>query len=281
MGNIVWLASYPKSGNTWLRAFVYNLVEDPAVPGRIADLPSWFEEESKPRWYQRHAPGQRVEDLSFEDAMAVRPQVHQDIADSRLRGSIFTKTHNMFGQYNGLPLHNVSVMAGAVYLVRNPLDVVLSLADHFGLSIDEAIGFMASEETGTPTNRENVAGYMGSWSTHVASWTVQPHPSIVVIRYEDMLEKPIKAFGSVAKLLGMDRDRERVRKAIRFADFRELKKQELKAGFTEKSPNSRSFFRKGTRNQWVEMLTPGQVERVVERHREQMTKFGYVPPRYR
>jgi hypothetical protein len=281
MGNIVWLASYPKSGNTWLRAFIFNLIENPPRPGRIEDLPAYFEEESKPRWYEPHAGGRPLAELSFDEAMALRPQVHQDIANSRARGSVFTKTHNMFGQHNGAALHNISVMAGAIYVVRNPLDVVLSVADHFGISLNQAIEFMASEETGTPTNEENVAGYMGSWSTHVASWTAQSHPSIVVIRFEDMKDKPLKAFTSVANLLGMGADRKRIRKAIQFSDFRVLKQQELKHGFVEKSPSSKSFFRRGMKNQWIESLSEGQVARIVDRHREQMERFGYVPPKFR
>jgi hypothetical protein len=213
--------------------------------------------------------------------MGLRPQVHQDIADSRDRGTIFTKTHNMFGHYDGVPVHNISVMAGAVYVVRNPLDVALSVADHFGLTIDEAIDFMANEETGTPTNEENMAGYMGSWSTHVTSWTMQPHPAIVVIRYEDMQDKPIKAFGSVAKLLGFGKDKNRLRKAIQFSSFRELRKQEQAEGFVEKSPNSSHFFRKGSKNQWADSLSEEQVARIVSRHREQMQRFGYIPPKFR
>lgn len=281
MGNIVWLASYPKSGNTWMRAFIYNLVENPQRPGRIADLPGYFEEESKPRWYAPYAGEGGVDSLDFDQAMALRPQVHQDIADSRDRGTVFTKTHNMFGHLQGLPLHNLSVMAGAVYIVRNPLDVVLSVADHFGLTVDEAMDFMANEETGTPTNEANVAGFMGSWSTHVQSWTMQPHPAIVVVRYEDLQDKPLKAFGSVAKLLGMGADKSRIKKAIKFSSFRELKQQELAGGFVEKSPNSSSFFRKGSKNQWAGALSEEQVGAIVERHREQMQRFGYIPPKFR
>lgn len=281
MGNIVWLASYPKSGNTWLRAFIYNLIENPQQPGKITQLPGYFEEESKPRWYEPYAPPGGVAALSFEAAMALRPKVHQDIANSRVRGTVFVKSHNMFGQFEGVPLHNVSVMAGAIYLVRNPLDVVLSVADHFGLTVDEAIEFMGREETGTPTNEENVAGYLGSWSTHVASWTTQPHPSILVLRYEDLQDKPAKGFGAVAKMLGLDADRQRVRKAIQFASFSELKKQELASGFVEKSPNSSHFFRKGRKNQWMDALTTDQAERIVRRHFEQMDRFGYIPPRFK
>ncbi len=281
MGNIVWLASYPKSGNTWMRAFIYNLLENPSRPGRISGLPGYFEEESKPRWYAPYAGEGGVDALDFDQAMALRPQVHQDIANSRERGSIFTKTHNMFGHLQGIPLHNISVMAGAIYIVRNPLDVVLSVADHFGLSVDEAIAFMANEETGTPTNEENVAGFMGSWSTHVQSWTLQPHPAIVVVRYEDLQDKPLKAFGSVAKLLGLGKDKTRLRKAIQFSSFRELKQQELADGFVEKSPNSKHFFRKGIKNQWAEVLTEQQIAALVERHREQMQRFGYIPPKFK
>lgn len=280
MGNIVWLGSYPKSGNTWMRAFIYNLVENPPKPGRLADLPAWFEEESKPRWYAPYAGGRPLSELTFDEVMALRPQVHRDIAASR-DGTVFTKTHNLFGQHNGQPIHNLSVFAGAVYIVRNPLDVVLSVADHFGITIDEAIGFMASQETAMPTNEENVLGYTGSWSSHVASWTVQPHPSIVVLRYEDLQDKPLKAFQRVANLLGLGKDRKRVKKAIQFSDFRVLKQQEHKSGFIERSPHSKAFFRKGRKNQWAEELSEAQVERIVERHREQMEHFRYVPPRYR
>lgn len=278
MGNIVWIASYPKSGNTWLRAFIYNLIESPQQPGRIADLPGWFEDESKPRWYDPYAG---AAGLSFDQALALRPQVHQDIAASRARGSVFVKTHNMFGQLGGVALHNPAVTAGAIYIVRNPLDVVLSVADHFGIGIDDAIDFMASEETGMPTNAENVASYVGSWSTHVASWTAIPHASFLVIRYEDLHDRPLKAFGAVAKLLGLAQDRERLRRAVRFASFGELRKQELASGFVERSPSSRHFFRRGTKNQWLGLLSDGQVARIVARHREQMDRFGYVPPRFR
>ena len=281
MGNIVWLASYPKSGNTWLRAFIYNLVEKPAQPGHIAVLPDYFESESVPRWYLPLLGGKTLQECSDEEIIALKSTVHRRIAASRPRGSIFTKTHNRFGSFNGYPLHDISVMAGAVYVVRNPLDVVLSTADHFGLSIDETIDFMANEETGTPSDMENVVSFLGSWSSHVESWTHKDHQSIVVVRYEDLLDKPLKAFGQVAKLLGLGKDKNAIKRAIRFSSFNELKKQETREGFVERSPSSKSFFRKGRKNQWVDELNDEQVARIVEQHREQMDRFNYVPPRFR
>ena len=281
MGNIIWLASYPKSGNTWLRALIYNLIENRTSPGKLADLPNYFEDESKPRWYQPYVGDKDLVDLSFQELIALRPQVHQDIAYSRKQGSVFTKTHNKLGYYGDIALHNLSVMSAAIYVLRNPLDIVLSVADHFGITIDEAIEFMANEETGTPTNEENVGGFMGSWSVHVDSWTAEPHPAIVVVRYEDLQDNPLKAFLPVANLLKLGTDRKRLKKAIKFSAFNILKRQEMKSGFVERSPNSTAFFRKGEKNQWAMKLTASQVERIVERHRKQMARFDYLPPRFK
>ncbi len=281
MGNIVWLASYPKSGNTWLRAFIYNLIEQPARPGRIGILPDYFESESDPRWYLPLTGGRDLADCGGEEVIAMKSEVHRQIALSRPRGSIFTKTHNRFGSFNDLPLHNITVMSGAIYVVRNPLDVVLSTADHFGLSIDETIEFMANEETGTPSNLENVVSFLGSWSSHVGSWIRQVHDQIVVLRYEDMLDRPLKAFGQVAKLIGLGKDKNAIKRAIRYSSFTELKKQESRDGFIERSSNSKSFFRKGRKNQWVKGLSEEQIARMVDQHREQMDRFHYIPPRFR
>jgi len=281
MGNIVWLAAYPKSGNTWLRAFIYNLIEQPAKAGRISVLPDYFESESDPRWYLPLIGNRMLHECSGEELIGLKSTVHRQIAASRPHGSIFTKTHNRFGGFNDHPLHNIAVMAGAIYVVRNPLDVVLSLADHFGLNTDEAIDFMANEETGTPSNMENVVSFLGSWTSHVKSWTRQDHQRMVTLRYEDMLDRPLKAFTAVAKLLGLGKDKMAIKRAIRFSSFNELKKQESSNGFIERSPNSQSFFRKGRKNQWVDELRDEQVARIVERHREQMQRFNYIPPRFR
>jgi len=281
MGNIVWLASYPKSGNTWLRAFIYNLIEKPAQPGRIAVLPKYFESESEPKWYIPFLGGKTPEECSGEEIIALKGMVHREIAASRPRGTIFTKTHNRFGSFNDHPLQDISVTAGVIYIVRNPLDVVLSMADHFGLSIDQAIDFMANEKTATPGDMDYVTSVLDSWSNHVESWTHQDHQKKVVIRYEDMLDKPLKAFGQVAKLLGMSKDKNAIKRAIQFSSFSVLKKQESSGGFIERSPKSKSFFRKGRKNQWVNELSDEQVERIVEQQREQMNHFHYIPPKFK
>ena len=277
MSSIIWMASYPKSGNTWVRAFLQNYLADTDQPADINALDKYFADESKPNWYQPLVDGP-LDDLSLKQVCELRPAVQKNIAESRA-GSVFVKTHNILGAYNDLPLHEMSVTAGAVYVVRNPLDVVLSLADHFGLSIDDAIEFMNSTMTGSPTDEANVASVLSSWSDHVTSWTASSD-SICVLRYEDLLAKPEKGFNDLVKFLGLTRDRRRLKRAIRFCSFAELRKQEKRQGFIERSPNSRRFFRSGKKNQWRTELNQDQIAKVIEAHRGEMQRFKYLPPGY-
>src|SRR5690348_3224785 len=147
MGNIVWLASYPKSGNTWLRAFLANLVANriDAVP--LNELSRYCDDEANPDLFGALA-GKPSADLGIDEIAALRPQVHAAIA-ARAQGTRFVKTHNMSGSYDGHALHNWQVSAGAIYVVRNPLDVAVSMTHHFGIGIDEAIERLGNPDVAT------------------------------------------------------------------------------------------------------------------------------------
>ena len=277
MGNLFWLASYPKSGNTWLRAFLANLSADRSAPLPLSELSRWCEDEARPEHYTALA-GRPSTELDIAELCALRPQVHAALAAATDR-TLFVKTHNFAGSYDGHPLHNPDVTAGAVYVVRNPLDVAISVAHHFGTDIDTAIERLGSDDVGTLNDALFVSQVLGSWSTHVASWADQAAPRLLVVRYEDLLEKPAKTFGKVAKLLGVG-DRGRVERAIRHASFGTLAKMEQRDGFVEASDKASRFFRVGRSNQWRETLSRDQVARVVAAHREQMQRFKYIPPGY-
>jgi hypothetical protein len=100
------------------------------------------------------------------------------------------------------------------------------------------------------------------------------------VRYEDMLDHTVKTFTKAARFLGLKPPRDRILKAIRFSSFKELRKQEDATGFYERSEHSKNFFRAGKKNQWRQQLSEEQVRRVVDYHREQMSKFGYLPKGY-
>ena len=275
MGGIIWLASYPKSGNTWLRAFLHNLLRNPDRPMHVNELDRFCYGDSRTNWYEQ-AAGRPDGELDRAGIARLRPKVHETFARS-FPDSVFVKTHNMVGTAEGVPLVTMEVTAGAIYVVRNPLDVVLSAADHFGLSLDDAITMMADPGAGTLTDATNVFEVYGSWSMHVASWTAGGEGGPLVVRYEDMLEKPQGTFGGIARFLGLKPPRPRLDKAIRFSSFNVLKEQEQRDGFQERSVHSGGFFRVGRSGQWRKVLSEQQVGRMVEAHREQMQRFGYVP----
>jgi len=277
MGNIVWIASYPKSGNTWMRAFIENYLQNTHKPVDINTIFQSSVAEASAHYYKHHIKqDMETTSLSVEEICALRPQVHSEPA-RQANGTRFVKTHNFLGEFRGYPLHNSTVTSGAIYIVRNPLDVTVSMARYFDYTIDETIDYMAEEMTGTPNERENVPQIITSWSLHVESWTQNPEAQRLVIRYEDMLDNPIKIFRKVESFLGLRKDPKRLKKAISFSSFNQLRNQEKTHGFIEKHENANSFFRQGRKNQWSEKLSTEQVKKIVDLHTAQMERFKYIP----
>jgi hypothetical protein len=202
--------------------------------------------------------------------------VQQNLADA-VEGLAFVKTHQAIVIDREHPTINFAVTAGAIYIVRNPLDVAISYAHHLGQSIDFAIDFMNMKNAETSVTEKQVYEVYGSWSQHVSSWTRKPHPAIYVMRYEDMLAKPQRTFGALARHLLFTPSEKQLAEAIDRSSFERLREQEEKAGFKERPEKAERFFREGRAGQWKDVLTPAQVQRIVDAHGEQMQRFGYLP----
>jgi hypothetical protein len=278
MGAILWLASYPKSGNTWMRAFLHNLLRNPDQPFDINNLTNFTLGESLTPWFQKLDP-RPASEYSFEEVAAMRPQVHRMMTEAS-PDTVFAKIHNMLAESFGHPLVNMDVTAGAIYMVRNPLDVAISYAHHMGVSVDDSITVMNKPGAHTGNDDRHVYEHQGSWTENVLSWTQRPMPQLHVVRFEDMLHLPLKTFGKVATFLGMKPPKARLEKAIRFSSFRVLRQQEQEHGFKERAAETREFFRKGEAGQWRNTLSPEQVKRIVEANREQMARFDYLPKEF-
>ncbi len=277
---IVWVASYPKSGNTWARAFLHNHVRlrngesGEQDINEMARFSTWELDKKRYAHFLGYEP---QNDLHRQEIAATRPAVQQQIADS-VDGVVFIKTHNSLVMDRGHPIINFAVTAGALYVVRNPLDVAISYSHHGGMSIDEAIVRMGQKDAENHGSDVAVYEVHGSWSQHVWSWTRNPHRALHVVRYEDMLADPRTIFAGILEHLRLTSTRRHLLKAIERSSFASLQAQELAKGFRERPAKAdQNFFREGRAGQWRDVLTPPQIDRLVRDHGEQMQRFGYLP----
>ncbi len=274
MGGIWWLASYPKSGNTWVRVFLANLLFNPDQPFDINQMPRAFFSDAMGRPYAQLA-NKPISALSRTEVLRLRLPIQHMLANQDV-DLIFVKTHSAIATIYGMPTFDLSLARGVVYILRNPLDVVVSFAHHMGRSPAEAVTTLCSKKGALRGGKASVWQFTGSWSDHVKSWTTAPGLRCHVVRYEDMSRRPVKAFGAIADHIGLPYDRAGLRRAIRFSAFETLAGQEKEHGFIEQSSKSAQFFRKGQIGDWRSVLTQDQVAQMIEANREVMIEHGYL-----
>ena len=274
MGGIIWLASYPKSGNTWMRSFLQNLIVGQQKTVHINELSQFAYGDGQKFWFEKAAGGS-LDGLSAEQKMKLTPKAHMLMTQTRPQ-SVFVKTHNWMGFTYDTPLITMDATAGAIQIIRNPLDVTISLAHHFGFSIDEAIDFMNDPEAYTLEDDYKMPQYYGTWSDHTKSWEQFNPDFIHRVRYEDMLFKPGKTFSNVVKFLQLKASKPAIAKAIKQSSFKTLQSQEKKDGFLERSDKAESFFRSGKAGEWKQVLTSEQVKKITDVHHDVMDKYGYL-----
>ncbi len=200
MGKLIWLASYPKSGNTWLRAFLHNYLRNPAEPyqiNRLLDLTATENDGAFYRPFDARPAGQ----YAIADVQRMRPLVHRALTQS-FPDYVFVKTHNAAVAVDGVPLQTPDVTAAAIYVVRDPRDVAVSYSHHLGLPIDRVIALMADPAAAVGGDDAHVFEWLGSWSAHVESWGGRREPTRLVLRYEDMHAIPERCFGTAIRFLG-------------------------------------------------------------------------------
>ena len=279
MGAVIWLASYPKSGNTWTRALLaghdeagaldLNRIGHAGHPGGIRGLDDLI--------------GVNPTMLRMDEIDRYKPDAARAFARDTAdwAGVVYCKIHSA----------NVATASGdrffpadagrAVYIVRNPLDVATSTAPFFGLDIDKAIARMAdSDFVLNPWRRSHTyiaPEPMGSWSDHVLSWLDAPGLDLHVVRYEDLHADTAGTFAAVLDFVGVDTEPARIQAAVEAARFERLREKESAEGFWEHNMGRATapFFRKGKTGSWREELTAEQARRVVADHEAVMRRLGY------
>jgi hypothetical protein len=274
--SIIWLASYPKSGNTWLRLFLFNYLFNLDEPAPINQAHRIGPSDASAALYTKISR----KEINVSDAKQVvrlRPAVI-DAHASNGADVNFMKTHSANVDIAGQALIPLKNSRGAIYIIRNPVDMAVSFAHHFGRSDEEVVASLNSDIHSVLGDKAKsvVPQFLGTWSGHVRSWVDDRKMRTHVLRYEDMHADPVTAFGDVLRYIGAPEDRERLERAIRFASFKEVKQQEEVHGFVEKPKDADSFFRSGKVGEGREKLAPALVDRIEADHGAIMKRFGYL-----
>lgn len=275
---IIWLASYPKSGNTWFRAFLTALLGDGDLNINEMKTDGIFSS----RAIFDNCTDMDSTELYDNEVKNLLPEVFKHQAELYKKDKLFIKIHDAYTlNSNGVPIVPAEPTFCALYFIRNPLDVVGSFANHNGSTLDEAIQLM-NNPRGTlakqPKNRNvnnQFAQLMLSWSGHATSWTNDLPFPVLVIRYEDMLADAFNTFSRAVEFMKIDVPASQIEKAIEETKFEKLQKQESETGFMEKNKRSNKFFRKGVAGNWVNELSPEQIKSIVDNHAEVMRLYNY------
>jgi hypothetical protein len=271
--SIVWLASYPKSGNTWVRLFVANYIVNRPDPLPINQIHKFGIGDSIAAMYSKVA-GRTIGVNDVALSLQLRDRVLAGVVANNADINL-VKTHNRRTVAHGVQMIPEKFTRSAIYVMRNPLDMVLSYARHYGIENAEATGLIChTDNANAPTDR-TVAEFLGSWSDHVESWTGKSAYPVLVLRYEDMLSQPETEFAKVVEHFGMDVDEERLQRAIQHASFDQLKQQEQQHGFNEASDKGAAFFGKGRAGQWRDELDPVLVKQIRQANKRVMKQYGY------
>ena len=274
---LVWLASYPKSGNTWFRSFISVLQKNKELDINKIETDGIFSGKTI------------LEDFLDVDSDYLSQSEIEEfrrIAFSYVSGNgkknYYYKIHDAFtfSEYDGLPLVPIEPSKVAIYIVRNPLDVALSFANHINSDIDRTIDDYLINEKGFLGKKISSGGIqffqpLSSWSMHVESWLKYPSFPVHFIRYEDMKNQPFETFKGAVNAIGLDVTDEQIQEAIEATTFEKLKKQENDGGFKEKLHHETTFFFKGEAGRWKKELTEHQINKIRESNEPMMRHFGY------
>ena len=278
---IIWIASYPKSGNTWVRSFLsaYYFSDD----GKFS-----FELLKKIKQF----PNKEFFDIKLEnvdDASKNWLIAQKKIKEKKK--TIFLKTHNIYGAYKGNSFTSEEFTAGAIYIVRDPRNVLTSLMNHYSLNESEALKMINSiyRNLKDENDTDNYASYsfISSWANNYNSWKKSKNINTLFIKYEDLENDTYNTFTRIINfsnnLIKKEKniDDERFKSAIKTTSFDVLKKKEETEGFPEAAYSSKekkikTFFNLGNKNNYKNILKTETSKAIEEIFEKEMTELGYL-----
>lgn len=279
---IIWLASYPKSGNTWLRSLIasYFYSNNGSFNFKLLDNIDQF---PSPQFFKNY------EDPLSEPEATSNFWINEQEKINKEKKIRFLKTHNALCKINSNSFTDEKNTIGAIYIVRDPRNLITSLAHHYQIDQNEAFNFMVNTKKALIEKSNNkFVGFVPilSWDLHLESWINCKKFPVLAIRYEDLLTSAFDTFKKVITFINMlspisnKLDEIKISQSINSCSFDKLEKLEKNNGFHEAMENKNNnkkikFFNLGKDNNYKKLLEPKLTKKITDLYKSQLEKFNY------
>ncbi len=277
---IIWIASYPKSGNTYIRSFLSAYYFSKKGKFEFDQLLNIFQ-----------FPGikfSKKDYFSFDDAAKnwINNQKHFFSKEK----FVFLKTHNTLKNFNDIEFTTSNETVGAIYIVRDPRNVISSMSHHYSFNLDESYKTLMDNQASL--SEKSVNGdcsnftFLSSWADHYKSWKETRKFKILFIKYEELQENKEKIFRDVINFINdlkHDKaaiDEKKFLNSLKSTNFANLKNKELNEKFDESVYSSDgkkiNFFHLGFKNKWQKLLSKDMIEKINNSLKKELSELNYI-----
>ena len=277
---IIWIASYPKSGNTWIRSFLaaYYFCKD-----GIFDIQNLSKIEDYPN-------KQFFKDIVKDGEIHKHWEESQKTILERKKVK-FLKTHNSLIKAFGHDFTQPKYSLGVIHVIRDPRNVITSVKNHNDFNTyEEALKFMQNDNA-ILNDYKHLKNYakttiLNSWRINYQSWMGNNFYKKFTIKYEDMIKNPNHVFKDLVIFINAickfnnNVDSKKLENAIETTNFKKLQEIENQGKFSEnvyslKDKRKIKFFYQGPNNDWRKNLDQNMIKKMNEYYKEDLTKLGY------
>lgn len=272
----IWLASYPKSGNTWTRLFFTALLQEKDIDINKMETDGIISN----RNVIDSNLGINSAEIPEKDFLKYRSQLYHKWANShKNKEYLLTKVHDACLLQSEI-LFPPSITRGVIYILRNPFDMAASIANHNNCSIEKAVNILCNSHYTLASKKDGltnqISQYIGTWSNHVESWTNVHRENLFLMKYEDMLNDGLNTFTKLVQYVGLEYSQKQIEKAMKEVEFNKIQQKESENNFIETPKNSQRFFRNGKIGGWKNEITEDQAKFIIDCNYETLLKYKYI-----
>ena len=276
---IIWIASYPKSGNTYIRSFLSAYYFSQKGKFEFDQLLNIFQ-----------FPGTKFSKkdcFSFEDA--AKNWIYNQNQFFNKEKFVFLKTHNTLKRYKNIEFTTNKETAGAIYIVRDPRNIISSMCHHYSLNLNQAYETLVNNDASL--SEKSVNGdcsnftFLSSWADHYKSWKETKKFKVLIIKYEELRNNKEKIFREIIQFvnnLKLEKDiinEKKFLNAIKSTNFVNLKNKELNEKFDESVYSNDgkkiNFFNLGFKNKWQNLLPRDMIDKINNSFKKELLDLNY------